>query len=92
MIIPMRCMTCRRPISHLWISYVETRDKFYHLRNDNPDQFHEMYGDQTPEYLSMRELKIIGHETGIPWNPVSKRYCCSRHFLGCPEGLANVIT
>jgi len=92
MIIPMKCMTCGRPISHLWRSYVNKRNEYDSFRKTDAQGYEKEHGTESPELLAMKDLKIIGYKTGIPWMPKSVRICCSRHFLGCPEGLADVIS
>ena len=85
----MKCMTCGKPISHLWESYIQIRDQYRKMRRDDLQGYQTRYGvSTTPENLALKEIRIINHETGIPWNPIGNRICCARHFLGCPEGLA----
>lgn len=54
MIIPMVCVTCGKPISHLYDTYLDLV-KNYEMKMVTKDQ---EPGKPTPEFFALRDLKI----------------------------------
>lgn len=78
MIIPIRCFTCGKPISHLYEKYLKMIEEDYY-KNDSKEikrfidiETLENEKEKSPECKALDELGLT-------------RYCCRRMFLGCVD-------
>ena len=72
MLVPVRCFTCGKPLSHLWNSYLEQISKSNNLEDISKEENSLTIRDKeynTPENIAFNKLGI-------------KKYCCRSVMLG----------
>jgi DNA-directed RNA polymerase subunit N (RpoN/RPB10) len=72
MLVPVRCFTCGKPLSHLWNSYLEQISKSNNVEDISKEENDLTISDKeynTPENRAFTKLGI-------------KKYCCRSVMLG----------
>ena len=80
MIFPIRCFTCNKPISDLWLKYNKILLEY---RKEDGDENTDVQEHQllNTDYINNSERNIVTPEKKSLDQLGIERQCCRRHFL-----------